>query len=89
MSKENLGYYTLEFNKPCFDDEYSKLIHQRNQANLNGWNSSQMNGNNLQHLRRGTSGIFWNNKSEYLKVRINELEINNKKYVGVNIQRYK
>jgi hypothetical protein len=41
-------------------------------------NPSQINGNNLQNLRRETSRIFRNKKMEYLKGKINELETNNK-----------
>jgi hypothetical protein len=32
--KYNLGYHRLEYNKPCFDNECSKLIDQRKQAKL-------------------------------------------------------
>jgi hypothetical protein len=42
-------------------------------------NPSQINGNNLQNLRRETSTTFRNKKREYLKGKINELETNNKK----------
>jgi hypothetical protein len=41
-------------------------------------NPSQINRDNLQNLRRETSGIFRNKKREYLKDKINELETNNK-----------
>jgi hypothetical protein len=41
-------------------------------------NPRQTNGDNLQNLRRETSRIFRNNKREYLKGKINELETNNK-----------
>jgi hypothetical protein len=56
-TKENLGYHKLKHNKPWFDDECSKLMDQRKQAKLR-WlqNPSQINGNNLQNLRRETSG---------------------------------
>jgi hypothetical protein len=35
-AKENLGYHRLKCNKPWFDDECSKLIDQRKQANYRG-----------------------------------------------------
>jgi hypothetical protein len=41
-------------------------------------NPSQINGNDLQNLRRETSRTFRNKKREYLKGKINELETNNK-----------
>jgi hypothetical protein len=41
-------------------------------------NPSQINGDNLQNLRRETSRTFKNKKKEYLKGKINELETNNK-----------
>jgi hypothetical protein len=41
-------------------------------------NPSQINGDNLQNLRRETSRIFRKKKREYWKDEINELEINNK-----------
>jgi hypothetical protein len=52
-------------------------------------NPSQTNRDNLQNLRRETSGIFRNKKREHLKGKINELETNNKKnirdlYRGIN-----
>jgi hypothetical protein len=42
-------------------------------------NPSHINGDNLQNLRRETSRIFRKKKREYVKVKINELETNNKK----------
>jgi hypothetical protein len=45
-------------------------------------NPSQINGDNVQNLRRETSRKFRNKKMEYLKDKINELETNNKnKYI--------
>jgi hypothetical protein len=42
-------------------------------------NQSQVNGDDLQNLRRETSRIFRIKRREYLKDKINELETNNKK----------
>jgi hypothetical protein len=52
-AKENLGYQKLKHNKPWFEDECSKLIDQRKQSKLQ-WlqNPNQINGDNLQNLRR-------------------------------------
>jgi hypothetical protein len=90
-AKDNLGYQKLMHNKPWFDDDCSKLIDQWKQAKLQ-WlqNPNQINGDNLKNLRRETSRIFRNNKREYLKDKINELETNNKNkkirdlYRGIN-----
>jgi hypothetical protein len=68
-----------------------KLIDQRKQVKLR-WlqNPSQINGYNLQTLRRETSRIFRKKKREYLEGKINELENNNKNknitdfYKGIN-----
>jgi hypothetical protein len=76
--KENLGYYKLKHNKPWFDDKCSKLIDKRKQAKLQ-WlqNPGQINGDNLQNLRRETSRTFREKEREYLKGKIDELETNN------------
>jgi hypothetical protein len=53
-------------------------------------NPSQINGDNLQNLRRETSRIFRKKKRECLKDKINELDSNNKNknirywYRGIN-----
>jgi hypothetical protein len=90
-AKDNLGYHRLKHNKPWFDDEYSKLIDQWKQAKLQCLqNPSQINRDNRKNLRHETSRTFRNKKTEYLKVKINELEINNKNknirnlYRGIN-----
>jgi hypothetical protein len=90
-AKDNLGYQKLKHNKSWSDDERSKLIDQWKQAKLQ-WlqNTRQNHGDNLQNLRRETSRTFRNNKREYLKGKINELETNNKNknirdlYRGIN-----
>jgi hypothetical protein len=41
-------------------------------------NPNQINGDNLQNLRRKTGTTFRNKEREYLKGKINELETNNK-----------
>jgi hypothetical protein len=53
-------------------------------------NPSQINGDNLRHLRRETSRTFRKKKREYVKGKINELQTNSKKkhirdlYRGIN-----
>jgi hypothetical protein len=55
-AKCNIGYQKLKHNKPWFDDECSKLIDQQKQAKLQWLQSpNQINGDNLQSLRREMS----------------------------------
>jgi hypothetical protein len=77
--KDNLGYQKLKHNKSWCGNECSKLIDQRKQAKLQ-WlqNPSQINGDNLKNVRCETSRTFRKKQREYLKGKINELEINNK-----------
>jgi hypothetical protein len=89
-AKDNLGYQKLKHNKPWFDDECSKLIDKWKQAKLQCLqNPSQINGDNLQNLRRETRRTFRNKKREYLRGKI-EFETNNKNknirdlYKGIN-----
>jgi hypothetical protein len=58
-ANENLGHYELQQHKPWFDDECSKLIDRRKQAKLQ-WlqNQSQVNGNNMDNVRREASRTF-------------------------------
>jgi hypothetical protein len=78
-AKVNLGCHRLKHNKLWLDDECSKLIGHRKQAEVQ-WlqNPSQINGDNLQNLRRETSRTFRSKKRKYLKEKINNLETNNK-----------
>jgi hypothetical protein len=50
-AKDSLGQYELQQHKPWFDDECSKLIHRRKQAELQ-WlqNPSQMNRDNMDNV---------------------------------------
>jgi hypothetical protein len=78
-SKDNIGYQKLKRNKIWFDDKCSKLIDNWKQAKLQRLqNPSQINGGNIKNLRQETSRTFRNRKREYVKGKINELEINNK-----------
>jgi hypothetical protein len=90
-AKESLGYFEFKNHKPCFDEGCSKLFDQRKQAKLQ-WiqDPSEINGDNLNNVRREASSHFRNNKREYLKDKINELATNSKKknirdlYRGIN-----
>jgi hypothetical protein len=67
------------------------LIDRRKQAKLQ-WlqNPSQVNGDNMDNVRREASRNFRTKKPEYLKNKINELETNSKNknirdlYSGIN-----
>jgi hypothetical protein len=54
-----------------FDEVCSKLLNQKKQAKLQ-WlqNPSEINRNNLNHVRRETSRHFRNKKREYLKEKL-------------------
>jgi hypothetical protein len=57
--KESLGHYELQQHKPWFDDECSKLIDRRKQAKLQCLqNPSQVNGDNMDNVRREASRTF-------------------------------
>jgi hypothetical protein len=85
--KESLSYYELKKHKPWFDEGCSESLDQRKQAKLQ-WlqDPSEINGDNLNNVRRETSRLF----REYLKDKIDELETNSKKknlrelYRGIN-----
>jgi hypothetical protein len=90
-AQESLGYCESKHRKPWFDEECSKLVDQRKQAKLQ-WlqDLSEANEGNLSDVRREANRHFRNNKREYLKEKINELESNSKNkniralYRGIN-----
>jgi hypothetical protein len=74
--KESLGYFELKKLKPWFNEGCSKLLDQRKQAKLQ-W-LQDPSGDNLNNVRHEASRHFRNKKREYLKDKINELEMNSK-----------
>jgi hypothetical protein len=84
-AKETLGYYELKKHKSWFDEGCSKLLDKGNKQD-----SSEINGDNLNNIRREASMYFRNKKMEYLKDKINELATNSKNknirdlYRGIN-----
>jgi hypothetical protein len=90
-TNESLGYYELKQHKPWFDEGCSELLDQRKQAKLQ-WlqDPSEINGENLNNVRREASRHFRNKKREYLKDKLNELAMNSKNknirdlYKGIN-----
>jgi hypothetical protein len=78
-AKESLGYCELKKHKPWFDEGCSKLLDQRKQVKLQ-WvqDLSEINGDNLNNVRREASRYFRNKKRDYLKDKTNELSTNSK-----------
>jgi hypothetical protein len=58
-AKDSLGHYELQQHKPRFDDECSNLTDRRKLAKLQ-WmqNLSQVNGDNMDNVRREASRTF-------------------------------
>jgi hypothetical protein len=77
-SKDSIGYYESKQHKPWFDDVL-KITKSEEAVKLQQLqNPNQMNGDNMNNVRYETSRIFWNNNKEYLKDKINELELKRK-----------
>jgi len=76
---ENLGYYKMKQHKLWFDEECSKLLHQRKQTKLQ-WlqNSSQINGDNMNNVRCDIGRTSRNRKRKYVNEKINEFQTNSK-----------
>jgi hypothetical protein len=72
-ANERLGHFDLKKHKPWFDEACSKLVDQRKRAKLQ-WlqDPSEVNGDNLNIVRREASRHFRNRKREYLKDKISE-----------------
>jgi hypothetical protein len=70
----------LKKHKPWFDDGCSELLDQIMEEAKLQWlqDPSEINGDNLSSVRREASRYFMNEKKEYLKDKINELETNSK-----------
>jgi hypothetical protein len=91
-ANESIGYFELKkHHKPWCDEGCSKLFDQRKQAKLQWFQEpSEINGDNLNNVRREASRHFRNKKREYLKGKINELSTNCKNknirdlYRGIN-----
>jgi hypothetical protein len=78
-AKESLGYFELKMHEPWFDEGCSKLLDQRKEAKLQ-WlqDPSEINGDNLNNVRREASRHFRNKRREYLRDKIDELATNSK-----------
>jgi hypothetical protein len=78
-AKESIGLYESKSYKPWFNEECLKLVDGGMQAKLQ-WlqDPSEMNEDNLRNVRREASRHFRNKKREYLKDKINYIELNSK-----------
>jgi hypothetical protein len=67
-AKGSLGYCKLKKHKPWFDEACSKLLDQRKQSKLQ-WlqDPSEVNGDNLNNVRREASKYFRNKMRECMK----------------------
>jgi len=76
---ESLDLHELEHHISWFDEECLVFLDQRKQAKIQ-WlqDPSQSNVHNISNVRHVASRHFRNKNKEYLKVKIAELEINNK-----------
>jgi hypothetical protein len=77
--REGRSYCELKKHKPWFEEGCSKLLDQRKRSKLQ-WlqDPSEINGDNLNNVRREASRHLRNKKGEYLKVKITELATNSK-----------
>jgi len=78
-AKDSGGLHELKQHEPGFDKEWLGSLDERKQAKLQCvQDPSQSNAANLKNVRREASRHFRNQKKEYLKVKIEELEPNSK-----------
>jgi hypothetical protein len=69
----------LKKHKPWFDEGCSKFSDQRKKDKLQWLQfSKEINGDNLNNIRRETNKHFGNKKREYLKDKIDEFATNSK-----------
>jgi hypothetical protein len=84
--QERLGYCESKHRKLWFDEECSKSVDRKKQAKLQ-WlqDPNEANEDNLSDVNLEASRHFRNKKREYLKDKINELELNsrNKKITDI------
>jgi hypothetical protein len=74
---QSLCHYELKKHKPWYDEGCSELLDQRKQAKLQ-WlqDPSEINGDNLNNIRREASRHFRNKMLQYLQDKINDLATN-------------
>jgi hypothetical protein len=70
------SYFEMKEHKSWFGEGCSQLLDQRKQAKLHRLQDpSEINGDNLNNVRREASRCVRNKKREYLKNKINDLAI--------------
>jgi hypothetical protein len=75
-AQESLRLYGQKQHKPWFDEKCSQFLGKSKQAKIQCLqNPNQGNGDNLNNIRREASKHFRNKNKEYLKAKINELEL--------------
>ena len=74
-AEQSLVLYELKQHKSWYDEECLGFLDQRKQATMH-WlkDPNQSNVDNLNSVRHEISRHFRNNKKEYLKAKIHELE---------------
>jgi hypothetical protein len=79
VSQRESRLLRTEAHKRWFDEGCSELLDQRKQAKLQ-WlqDPSEINGDNLNNVRREASSHFTSKKRDYLKDNINELATKSK-----------
>jgi hypothetical protein len=79
LAKECIGLHESKSYKPWFVEECLNLVDRRKRAKLQ-WlqDPSEVNEDNLSSVRREASRHFRNKKREYLKDKINEINLNSK-----------
>jgi hypothetical protein len=79
LAKESVGYYELKKHKTWLEERCPKLLDQMKEAKLQCLQDpSEINGDDLNNIRRETSCHFGNKKKEYLKDKTDELAANSK-----------
>jgi hypothetical protein len=78
-AKESPDLYGVKKRRRRYDEGCSKLLDQRKQDKVQ-WlqDPNEINGDNLNTVRRQASRYFRNKRKEYLKFKINELPTNSK-----------
>ncbi|PSN35187.1 hypothetical protein C0J52_22574 [Blattella germanica] len=93
-ASESIGILKKRQSRKWFDDECVDMVHKRKLAKMNWMREpNEQNSEQLCSIRRETTRFLKNKKREYLKEKINDLEINAKNrnirelYQGIRIER--
>ncbi|PSN38555.1 hypothetical protein C0J52_14819 [Blattella germanica] len=93
-ASESVGLLKKRQSRKWFDDECADMVNKRKLAKMNWMREpNEQNSEQLCSIRRETTRFLKNKKREYLKEKINDLEINAKNrnirelYQGIRIER--